>query len=150
MLRQICEIVFGVPFGEADRAAAMKVMAGQRGPDQQVEFLRTTAAHNTEKSGALLAAQGVYVVVDIFAIDHGWPRTPILVSLLLLVLGSLIVMTNLRGVFGAYRDPATAGQNPVQAIFRMVMWRTVRFNVALYLTFLSVILLGAVALSTTL
>src|SRR5277367_4682440 len=119
-------------------------MVGGRTPEDTFDFLRASASHNTEKSGALLGAQGIFVVVDIFAIDHGWPRAAILASLLLLLAGSLVVMTNLRGTLGAYGRAERI--DSAHAIFNMILSRTVRFNIALYLTFVSILLLVVASL----
>jgi len=139
--------VFGVPFGAADRSALFATLVGGRSEEAAVDFLRANASHNTEKSGALLGAQGIFVVVDIFAMDHGWTKAAILPALLLLLVGALVVMTNLRGTLAVYRpaaSPAPGGH--ARAVFGLVLSRTLRFNIALYLTFLSIILLGMAAL----
>ncbi|HEX3675320.1 MAG TPA: hypothetical protein VHU87_13685 [Rhizomicrobium sp.] len=140
-MNRLLWLVFGVPVKDEDIDKVYVTMVGSRTPEDTFDFLRTSASHNTEKSGALLGAQGIFVVVDIFAIDHGWPRSAILASLLLLLAGSLVVMTNLRSTLGAYgrleRIDAARG------IFNMILSRTVRFNIALYLTFLSILLLAA-------
>jgi hypothetical protein len=133
-------LIFGVPFRAGDIEKVYVTMVGGRTPEDTFDFLRASASHNTEKSGALLGAQGIFVVVDIFAIDHGWPRGAILASLLLLLAGSLVVMTNLRSTLGAY---GRGGQtNAARNVFNMVLSRTVRFNIALYLTFVSILLLA--------
>lgn len=140
--------LFGVPFGAADRASVFKEMTGSRSRESAIEFFRDGASHNTAKSGALLGAQGIFVVVDIFAIDHGWPKGMILASLLLMLAGSLIVMTNLRGTLRPYRGKAGGPQiDAVHAVFNLVLRRSLRFNVALYLTFLSIVLLGLAAVT---
>jgi hypothetical protein len=137
-------LIFGVPFRAGDIEKVYVTMVGGRTPEDTFDFLRASASHNTEKSGALLGAQGIFVVVDIFAIDHGWPRGAILASLLLLLAGSLVVMTNLRSTLGAY---GRGGQIiAARSVFNMVLSRTVRFNIALYLTFVSILLLAAAAL----
>jgi hypothetical protein len=139
--------LFGVPFGAEDRAAVFAEMAGNRSKESAIEFFRDGASHNTAKSGALLGAQGIFVVVDIFAIDHGWPKEMILASLLLMLAGSLLVMTNLRGTLWPYRKKAGGAQvDAAQAVFDLVLRRSLRFNVALYLTFLSIVLLAIAAL----
>jgi hypothetical protein len=107
--------------------------------------MRDGASHNTEKSGALLAAQAIFVVVDIFALDHGWPRYPILASMLVLLTGAMIVMANLKGATGMYGQKS--GQSdPVRGVFEMILRRSLRFNLALYLTYCSIVLLGFAAL----
>jgi hypothetical protein len=137
-------LIFGVPLKAKDIDKAYITMVGARTPEDTLDFLRTSASHNTEKSGALLGAQGIFVVVDIFAIDHGWPRSAILASLLLLLVGSLVVMTNLRSTLGAYGHAERT--NAMRGIFNMILSRTVRFNIALYLTFLSILSLAVAAL----
>jgi hypothetical protein len=140
--------LFGVPFGAEDRAAVFAEMVGIRSKESAIELFRDGASHNTAKSGALLGAQGIFVVVDIFAIDHGWPRDAILAALLLMLAGSLLVMTNLRGTLRPYRGKAGGPQiDPVHAVFSLVLRRSPRFNVALYLTFLSIILLALAAIA---
>jgi len=139
--------IFGVPFSAEDRAAVFDAMVGTRSKENAVEFFRDGAQHNTAKSGALLGAQGIFVVVDIFAIDHGWPKEPVLASLLLMLAGSLLVMTNLRGTLGAYRrDPAHPQRDAAHGVYELVLRRSARFNAALYLTFLSIVLLLVSAL----
>ena len=62
--------------------------------------------------------------------------------------GALMVMTNLRGTLGVYRrTPSEAPGGHAREVFRLVLSRTLRFNAALYLTFLSIILLGVAALA---
>jgi len=140
--------LFGVPFGTEDRASVFAEMTGNRSRESAIEFFRDGASHNTAKSGALLGAQGIFVVVDIFAIDHGWPKEMILASLLLMLAGSLLVMTNLRGTLRPYRGNTGGNQiDPVHAVFDLVLRRSLRFNVALYLTFLSIVLLGMAAVT---
>jgi|ERR1700733_8529713 hypothetical protein len=138
--------MLGVPLSTEDRATVFAEMAGNRSKESAVEFFRDGASHNTAKSGALLGAQGIFVVVDIFAIDHGWPKNMILASLLLMLAGSLLVMTNLRGTLRPYR-----GKRPqidaVRAVYNLVLRRSLRFNVALYLTFLSIVLLALAAIT---
>jgi hypothetical protein len=138
-------LIFGVPLEAKDVDKIYTMMVGARTPEDTMDFLRTSASHNTEKSGALLGAQGIFVVVDIFAVDHGWPRAAILASLLLLLAGSLVVMTNLRSTLGAYGRAQQI--DAARGVFNMVLSRTIRFNIALYMTFLSISLLGLAALS---
>jgi hypothetical protein len=142
-MKRLLWLVFGVPLEAKDIDKAYIAMVGARTPEDTFDFLRSSASHNTEKSGALLGAQGIFVVVDIFAVDHGWPRASILASLLLLLAGSLVVMTNLRSTLGAYGRAERT--DSARAIFNMILSRTVRFNIALYLTFLSISLLAAAA-----
>jgi len=60
--------------------------------------------------------------------------------------GSLLVMANLRGTLWPYAGKSgTAPADPVQRVFLLVLRRSLRFNVALYLTFLSILLLALAA-----
>jgi hypothetical protein len=103
-------------------------------------------SHITQKSGALLGAQAIFLVVDTYGMDHGWPHAAVLISLLTLVVAALLIMSNLKSVYmGAAReitDPARLELEAVVQIARLAGVRGAVFNVALYLTFLSVILLG--------
>ena len=143
-MKRLLWLVFGVPLEAKDIDKAYIVMVGARTPEDTFDFLRASASHNTEKSGALLGAQGIFVVVDIFAIDHGWPRGAILEPLLLLLAGALVVMTNLRSTLGAYGRAERT--DSARAIFNMILSRTIRFNIALYLTFVSILLLVVASL----
>jgi hypothetical protein len=140
--------ILGVPISAEDRAAVFAEMVGNRSKESAIEFFRDGASHNTAKSGAVLGAQGIFVVVDIFALDHRWPKFMILASLLLMLAGSLLVMTNLRGTLWPYRTKAGGPQvDAVHAVFHLVLRRSLRFNVALYVTFLSIILLALAAVT---
>jgi len=67
----------------------------ERTPEQAVEFILEAVAHHTHKAGALLGAPGI--VVAIFALDYGWPRSLTIAAMLLLLLASLILITTLNG-----------------------------------------------------
>ncbi|HWD26457.1 MAG TPA: hypothetical protein VG387_04785 [Rhizomicrobium sp.] len=142
MLR-LLELLFGMPFGREDRLAAFDKMVGGRSPQDAADILRWSAGHNTEKSGALLGAQAIFVVVDTFVLDRGWPRGAVLAALFLVLAAALILMTNLRSTMMAYRQSEDV--DPNRHIFGMLLARTVRFNLALYMTFLSILFLGAAA-----
>ncbi len=121
-------------------------MVGDLPPTEAADRLRGAVQHNTEKAGALLAAQGIFTVGDTFALDHNWPQIPILISLGLLILSTFLVMSILRSTVRMYRHPAEH-TDPVRQIFKLLISRMVRFNSALYLTFLSILLLGIAAAS---
>jgi hypothetical protein len=140
--------ILGVPLSAADRATVFAEMSGNRSREAAIEFFRDGASHNTAKSGALLGAQGIFVVVDIFALDHGWPRDLVLAAILVMLAGSLIVMTNLRGTLSPYRQASDGPPvDAVHRVFMLVLTRSLRFNVALYLTFLSIVLLALAAVA---
>ncbi|HXC56743.1 MAG TPA: hypothetical protein VNU97_15705 [Rhizomicrobium sp.] len=138
--------VLGVPVTAAEKTALLAVMIGGRSREAALDFMRDGASHNTEKSGALLAAQAIFVVVGTFALDHGWPRYPVVGSMLLLLAGAMTVMANLKGTTGMY-STAQAQSDPVRGVFEMVLRRSMRFNLALYLTYVAIGLLGLAALT---
>ena len=146
MIRDIVGFVFGIPGTAEERETALRNIVGDLNPREAAERLRGAAQHNTEKAGALLAAQGIFTVADTFALDHGWPQLPILASLGCLIAGSFLAMSILRSTMRMYRHRPDH-RDPVRLIFDMLMSRMVRFNSALYLTFFSILLLGIAALS---
>jgi hypothetical protein len=110
-------------------------------------------AHLTQKAGALLAAQAIFIVVVTWGTEHGWPRVMALISILLLVIAALLVLTLLRSIYmPAPRtdDTATYAYEDILAVARVLASRGARFNAALYMTFLSVILLGVGAVDVAL
>src|ERR1700733_2143300 len=140
--------ILGVPLSAEEHDAVYAAMCANRSKEAATELFRDGAQHNTAKSGALLGAQGIFVVVDIFALDHGWPKALVLAAMLLMLAGSLLAMTNLRGTINPFRRAvADKPIDPARGSYDLVMRRSLRFNVALYLTFLSVVLLAVAALS---
>jgi len=106
-------------------------------------------SHLTQKAGALLAAQAIFLVVDTWGMDHNWPRAAVLVSIASLVVAALIVLTLLRSIY--LPSPRVDDENDfafgdILQSGKVMASRAARFNVALYLTFLSVFLLGVSAL----
>src|SRR5262249_4756173 len=115
--------------------------------------LADNLSHLTQKAGALLAAQAIFIVVNTWGIEHGWPRFVMLVSVILLVVSALVVLTLLRSVYmpaPKTDDAATFAFEDIISIARILTSRAARFNVALYMTFLSVILLGIGAVDAAL
>jgi hypothetical protein len=145
MIRRLLELLLGVPLTHEDRRAGLEKMVGDSSPLEAAEILRWSAGHNTEKSGALLGAQAIFVVVDTFVLEQDWPKSVVLAALFLVLAAALILMTNLRSTMMAYRQKEMV--EPNWHIFSMLLTRTIRFNIALYLTFLSIVLLGVAALS---
>jgi hypothetical protein len=131
--------LLGVPLSRRERDALFITMLDGRTGAAAVDFVRADVMHNTEKSGALLAAQAIFVVVDIFALEHGWTRSIIAASAFLLLVCSLLAMSNLRPTLRMYSPEE--GAYPVRGVFNVLLSRTIRFNVTLYLTFLSIALL---------
>lgn len=146
MLQHIIGFVFGIPGTAEERENALRNVVGDLNPIAAAERLRGGVQHNTEKAGALLAAQGIFTVADTFALDHGWPQIPVLMSIGCLIAGSFLAMSILRSTMRMYRHEAGRG-DPPGLIFNMLLSRMVRFNGALYLTFLSILLLGIAALT---
>ena len=110
-------------------------------------------AHLTQKAGALLAAQAIFIVVVTWGTEHGWPRTMALICVLLLVVAALLVLTLLRSIYmpAPRTDDAEAfAFEDILAVARVLASRGPRFNIALYMTFLSVVLLGLGAIDAAL
>jgi hypothetical protein len=145
-MRRLFDIFLGVPASEARIRAEAEVFVQARGVHAVRRMLNEQIAHMTGKSGALLQAQGIFVVVATYALDKGWPAYLALSSMLLLIVAALAVMTNLRTVFiGIDANQATGERAEFENVVRtaqLTSWRGVLFNLALYLTFLSVLLLG--------
>jgi hypothetical protein len=124
--------ILGAPLSTADRDAVFARVSQQIPRESVLEFFRSGAEHNTAKSGALLGAQGIFVVVDVFALDQSWPRAPVLAAMLVMLLGSLIVMINLRGTLGPFMSSVKRAPNDsARRTFELVLVRSIRFNVAL-------------------
>jgi hypothetical protein len=137
--------IFGIPMSAAERDAVFAEMTRGRTPENALGFFRDAAQHNTAKSGALLGAQGIFIVVDMFALDHGWPRMLVFVAMLAMLAGSLLVMANLRGTLGPYQGAVAGAIDSIHGTYLLVLRRSLRFNGGLYLTFLSILLLAAAA-----
>jgi hypothetical protein len=146
VFEQIIGFIFGTPGSAEERETAYRNLIGNLDPISAAERMRGGVQHNTEKAGALLAAQGIFTVADTFALDHGWPQIPILISLGCLIFGTFLAMSILRSTMRMYRHKSDQ-RDPVRMIFAMLLSRMIRFNTALYLTFLSILLLGIAAAS---
>jgi hypothetical protein len=145
-MASVLDRLLGVPVSRARQLEEIELHLRFRSADSLRLTLSDNISHMTEKSGALLAAQAIFIVVDTYGVDHGWPRAPVLVSILSLILAALLLMINLRSVYLAAPEAGDAPerlehQSLVQ-LARLLGLRGARFNVALYLTFLSVVLLG--------
>ncbi len=142
----LLERIVGVPLTLARQREEVESHLRFRDPASLRATLSDGVSHLTQKSGALLAAQAIFLVVDTYGMDHGWPHLAVLISLLTLVAAALLVMGNLHSVYlGAPQtidDPAKLEVDSIVQLARLAGTRGVRFNVALYMTFLSVVLLG--------
>jgi hypothetical protein len=145
-MASVLERLLGVPFSHARRREEIESHLRFRNPSDIRATMSENLSHIAQKSGALLAAQAIFIVVDTYGIDHGWPRSAMLISILTQILAALIVMLNLRTVYmeapRTLEDPAELEKDSVVQIASLAGLRGARFNIALYLTFLSVILMG--------
>ena len=146
VLRRWAEAALGVPLTAAGRDADYSRLTA--GLDDHAALQRVSGAvtHITEKAGALLAAQGMFLVVAIFAVDRGWPRGFCVPAVLLLLGAALIVTSTLRSTSAVRdpKDPRPIARKGMDLVHR----RIVRFNLGLYLTFASICLLGVSAIGT--
>jgi hypothetical protein len=142
----LLERLFGVPVTRQEQREAIDAHLNLRGAAGLRSALSDNISHVTQKSGALLSAQAIFLVVDTYGGDHGWAREAVIVSIVTMVLAALIVMVNLRtvylGVIVGIDDPDEMERAALLQLGRLSSSRGLRFNIALYLTFLSVILLG--------
>jgi hypothetical protein len=142
--------LIGVPATEAQVRAEVAIFVRTRDVHMMREVMNDNLAHMTGKSGALLQAQGIFIAVATYLLSQGWPHIAALISVFLLTIAALAVLTNLRTVFIG-RDPRI-GDDEAAEIEIVVQTsllaarRGIVFNVALYLTFLSILLLGLAAL----
>lgn len=145
MLQQFLGWLLGTPGSPEEHENAYRHIVGDLNATAAAERLRGGVQHNTEKAGALLAAQGIFTVADTFALDHGWPQIPILISLVSLIVGTFLAISILRSTMRMYRH-APDRADPTRLIYAMLLSRMIRFNLALYLTFFSILLLGGAAI----
>ena len=145
-MRRLLQMVLGVPASEARIRIESEKFVRARDVHSVRAMLNEQIWHMTGKSGALLQAQGIFVVVATYALDKGWPPYLALISMLLLIVAALALMTNLRTVFiGIDPDESTGDRAEFENVVRTALLtarRGVVFNFALYLTFLSIVLLG--------
>ncbi|HEY1637736.1 MAG TPA: hypothetical protein VGF62_04370 [Rhizomicrobium sp.] len=138
--------LIGVPFTRQRLRAEAELFVRARDVHAVRAMLNEQIWHMTGKSGALLQAQGIFVVVATYALDKGWPAWVALSSMLLLIVAALALMTNLRTVFIGIDPNESVGERAefenVVRTAQLTGRRGVLFNLALYLTFLSVLLLG--------
>jgi len=141
--------LIGVPASKARVRAEVETFAKARDVHAMRAVMNENLAHLTGKSGALLQAQGIFVVVATYALDKGWPRYFTLSAVLLLIVAALAVMTNLRSIFiGLNPQEGDSHRAELENLIRtaeIASWRGALFNLALYLTFISVLLLGIAA-----
>ena len=143
-MSNIIATVFGVPPSRAERDNVYASIVGDLDDMRAFERILGGMQHNTEKAGALLAAQGIFAVACTYGIDHGWPKFLAIPAILLLLIGALLAISMLRST----AVPFTRGSgNIARVAFDLLVSRMIRFNLALYMTFLSILLLAAAAVS---
>ena len=138
-MRRWLSSLLGAP---RDKQQALRAALGERTSLAALDFIFQAVVHNTAKAGALLAAQGMFAVVGTYAMEHGWPVFLILPAMILTLTGALLAMSILRSTTGVFRPGMDQDAKNAQ-MFAILVTRMVRFNLALYMTFLSVILLLA-------
>ncbi len=153
-MASVLERILGVPFTHARRREEIESHLRFRDASDMRATMSENLSHITQKSGALLAAQAIFIVVDTYGIDHGWPRSAMMISILTQILAALLVMLNLRTFYMAaprtIDDPVELETESVMQIANLAGMRGARFNIALYLTFFSVILMGFGAIDAAL
>ncbi len=145
MLAKFMQRVLGQPMTQSARRTMYESFISRRTPEETMAFLFEGVQLNTHKSGALLGAQGIFVIVSTYAMDHGWPKSAAMASILLLLTGSLLILTALKSTSNALTaDPGEQGW----LVLNILVSRSARYNIALYLTFVSIFLLAAGAFAT--
>ena len=143
-MSNIIATVFGVPPSRAERDNVYASIVGDLDDMRAFERILGGMQHNTEKAGALLAAQGIFAVACTYGIDHGWPKILAIPAILLLLMGALLAISMLRSTAAPF---SRGSGNVARAAFDLLVSRMIRFNLALYMTFLSILLLAAAAAS---
>ena|SRR5690242_19355644 len=150
----LLERIIGVPLSRARRREEIEDHLKYRDAQSYRAIVSENVSHLTQKSGALLAAQAIFLVFQSYGIDHGWSRNIVLVSMLLLMFAAMLVMSNLRSVWLPSSNPSDgeglAEHVAIMQLSDLTSMRGARFNVALYLTFLSVALMAIAAVSAAL
>lgn len=144
-MRNFIQTFFGVPLLPSRVRAEVEKFVRLRGVKLVREIMAENLQHLTGKSGALLTAQGMFVVVAIYALDHGAARGVTLSAVLLLVVAALVVMTNLRSVYISPDDEVDAGAAELQIVIAAALTTSRRgatFNIALYLSFIAIAMMG--------
>jgi hypothetical protein len=150
----LLEGAIGIPLSRARRRQEIEDHLSYRDVHTYRAIVSENVTHITQKSGALLAAQAIFLVFQSYGIDHGWSRGVVLVSMLMLMFAAMLVMSNLRSVWlpsADVRDDQRAAEHiAIMQLTELASMRGARFNIALYLTFLSVILMAIAAVGATL
>jgi len=150
-MRDLATLIFGVPIAERKVRAQVVALIRLRDVHSARAVMSENLEHITGKSGALLQAQGLFVVVAAFLLTQGWPKALALAAIVLLTVSALAILTNLRTVLIDTTMPQKRGRDMeieiVVKTARLGARRAAVFNIALYLTFLSILLIGMAAVS---
>jgi hypothetical protein len=150
----LLERAIGVPLSRARRWQEIEEHLKFRDASSYRAIVSENVTHITQKSGALLAAQAIFLVFQSYGIDHGWSRNVVLISMLMLLSAAMLVMSNLRSVWlpssSASDEQRAAEHVAIMQLSDLTSMRGARFNVALYLTFLSVSLMAIAAVMAAL
>jgi hypothetical protein len=141
MLTQLEDLI-GILFTKKGKDAIYDHAVGHMSQQEGMELLKYLAEHNTTKSGALLAAQGIFALVDTSEFHHPGEMAQLLlwISLVLLLGSALLLLVNMWGSIKPFRPHLASQRN--RLLFEIILMRTVMFNVSLAVTFCSVVLLG--------
>lgn len=141
----VLDLILGVPVSRRRVREEVERFVKVRGADRTRTVMNENLQHMTGKSGALLQAQGLFIAIATYALGEGWPLA--LPALLLLTVSALAVMTNLRTVFiGLEPGESDAERAEIENVVQtsiVAASRGARFNLCLFATFLSVVLIGA-------
>lgn len=150
-MRSLATAIFGLPITEREVRSQVKAFVRLRDVHTVRAVMSENLAHITSKSGALLQAQGLFVVVAAFLLTRGWTRALALAAIVLLTVSALAILTNLRTVLinppAPQKDDRDTEIEIVVQTARLASRRGIVFNLALYLTFLAILCLGIAALS---
>lgn len=148
----LLERAVGVPLSQARRRQEIEDHLKYRDAPSYRAIVSENVTHLTQKSGALLAAQAIFLVFQSYGVDHGWSRNVVLISMLMLMFAAMLVMSNLRSVWLPSSNPSdgVAEHIAIMQLSDLTSMRGARFNIALYLTFLSVALTAIAAVAAAL
>jgi hypothetical protein len=150
----LLERAIGLPLSRARRLQEIEDHLQYRDAQSYRAIVSENVTHLTQKSGALLSAQAIFLVFQSYGIDHGWSRNVVLISMLMLMFAAMLVMSNLRSVWlpssGKSDGQGVPEHIAIVQLSNLTSMRGARFNVALYLTFFSVTLMAIAAVRAAL
>ena len=99
------ERAIGMPLSRRRRRQEVEQHLKFRDTGTYRAMVSENVSHITQKSGALLAAQAIFLVFQSYGIEHGWWRDVVFVSMVLLLFAAMLVMSNLRSVWLPSANP---------------------------------------------